>query len=80
MTPRGRRVLTASAVIAVGVAFALAYGDELGTKNQLTYLLDGLARVHPELLLTGSRSRTRSASASDSAVRPRAARYRPFAW
>jgi len=49
MTPRGRRVLTASAVIAVGVAFALAYGDELGTKNQLTYLLDGLARVHPEL-------------------------------
>jgi hypothetical protein len=36
-------------VIAVGVVFALAYGDPFGTKNQLTYLVDGLVRVHPEL-------------------------------
>jgi hypothetical protein len=49
MTPWRRRAFTISSVIAVGVVFALAYGDPFGTKNQLTYLLDGLVRVYPEL-------------------------------
>ncbi|HSD90780.1 MAG TPA: hypothetical protein VLB44_24815, partial [Kofleriaceae bacterium] len=49
MTPTTRRVLVAAGVVAVGVAFALAYGSTFGTKNQQTYLLDVLVRAFPDL-------------------------------
>lgn len=44
-----RRVLVVAVVIVTAVGFALAYGDVFGTKNQLTYLLDGLVRARPDL-------------------------------
>ena len=44
-----RKALVITCVIAVGVVFALAYGNVFGTRNQLTYLLDGLVRAQPDL-------------------------------
>ncbi|HTL39043.1 MAG TPA: DUF6798 domain-containing protein [Kofleriaceae bacterium] len=49
MTPRVRSGLVIAAVIGVGVAFALAYGDTFGAKNQQTYFLDVLVRAFPDL-------------------------------
>jgi hypothetical protein len=49
MSSAVRRALVITFVIAVGVVFALAYGNVFGTKNQLTYLLDGLVRARPDL-------------------------------
>jgi hypothetical protein len=46
---RWRSALVIATVIMVGVVFALAYGNGFGTKNQLTYLLDGLVRARPDL-------------------------------
>jgi hypothetical protein len=42
-------VLVPAVVVLLGIAFALAYGAELGTGNQNTYLLDPLVRASPEL-------------------------------
>ncbi|HET9993193.1 MAG TPA: DUF6798 domain-containing protein [Kofleriaceae bacterium] len=46
---RWRSGLVIAVVIAVAVVFAVAYGNVFGTKNQLTYLLDGLVRARPDL-------------------------------
>ena len=44
-----RRALVIACIVAVGVAFALAYGEGFGAKNQQTYLVDGLVRAFPDL-------------------------------
>lgn len=49
MSPAVRRTLVITFVVAVGILFGLAYGEVFGTKNQLTYLLDGLVRARPDL-------------------------------
>ena len=47
--PMTRRALTAAVVLGASLALALAYGRTYSSNNQLTYLLDPLRRVHPEL-------------------------------
>ncbi|HUS33674.1 MAG TPA: hypothetical protein VMZ53_34470, partial [Kofleriaceae bacterium] len=43
------RALVVAGVVVLGVLFSLAYGFELGTGNQHTYLLDPLVRADPTL-------------------------------
>lgn len=44
-----KRTIVGACVIALGAALALAYGSPYGANNQVTYLLDPLARAFPEL-------------------------------
>lgn len=44
-----RRVVEIACVLLIGVVVAVAYGEPFGTKNQQTYLLDGMRVAYPEL-------------------------------
>src|ERR1043165_8430357 len=49
VTDRVRRAIEIACVFALGAVLSVAYGSPYGTNNQMTYLLEPLARAFPEL-------------------------------